>query len=152
METPTLWWLMSGVAVLAELLTGTFYLLMLALGLAAGALAAHAGLGTLAQTLSAAAVGMGAVLACYLVRKRPAGAPSARADRSVNLDVGETRHHHPMEPRRHCHRALPRHALDGLHRPGQHPAPRSAPRGRASWAGRLLGREPPRCSPSCRPC
>lgn len=90
METPTLWWLMTGVAVLAELLTGTFYLLMLALGLAAGALAAHAGLGTLAQTLSAAAVGMGAVLACYLLRKKPAGAPSARADRSVNLDVGET--------------------------------------------------------------
>lgn len=90
METPTLWWLMAGVAVLAELLTGTFYLLMLALGLAAGALAAHAGLGTLVQTLSAAAVGMGAVLACYLVRKKPAGAPSARADRSVNLDVGET--------------------------------------------------------------
>ena len=37
------WWLAAGVLVVAELATGTFYLLMLALGLAAGALAAHAG-------------------------------------------------------------------------------------------------------------
>ena len=34
MEQSTLWWLMAGAAVIAELLTGTFYLLMLALGLA----------------------------------------------------------------------------------------------------------------------
>ena len=45
MEHSTLWWLMAGAAVVAELLTGTFYLLMLAIGLAAGALAAHLGVG-----------------------------------------------------------------------------------------------------------
>ena len=41
MEESTIWWLLAGVAVVTELLTGTFYLLMLAVGLAAAALAAH---------------------------------------------------------------------------------------------------------------
>ena len=36
----TFWWVAAGVAVAAELATGTFYLLMFALGLAAAALAA----------------------------------------------------------------------------------------------------------------
>lgn len=57
LDASTLWWLMAGVAVVAELLTGTFYLLMLAVGLAAGALAAHAGLGNTAQILVSALVG-----------------------------------------------------------------------------------------------
>ena len=35
------WWIVAGVLVAAELATGTFYLLMLALGAAAAALAAH---------------------------------------------------------------------------------------------------------------
>ena len=89
LEASTLWWLMAGVAVVAELLTGTFYLLMLAAGLAAGALAAHAGLGAAAQILAAAVVGSATVLAAYLRRRQRPGDPSARADRSVNLDVGE---------------------------------------------------------------
>ena len=55
MDESTQWWLMAGVLVVAELATGTFYLLMIALGAVAGALAAHAGLGTEVQ-LSAAAV------------------------------------------------------------------------------------------------
>ena len=90
MEESTLWWLLAGIAVVAELLTGTFYLLMLAIGLAAAALAAHAGLPTTVQIVSAAVVGGGAVVAWYFGKKKRPGAPSARADRSVNLDVGET--------------------------------------------------------------
>ena len=39
----TVWWVVAGVLVAVELATGTFYLLMLALGAAAAALAAHAG-------------------------------------------------------------------------------------------------------------
>jgi membrane protein implicated in regulation of membrane protease activity len=54
-DESTQWWLMAGLLVVAELATGTFYLLMIALGAVAGALAAHAGLGTEVQ-LSAAAV------------------------------------------------------------------------------------------------
>ena len=43
-----------------------------------------------ASAVVAAAIGGGAVIACYLVKKRRPSDPSARADRSVNLDVGET--------------------------------------------------------------
>ena len=90
MEASTIWWLAAGAVVVAELLTGTFYLLMVALCLVAAALAAHLGLASALQIVSAAIVGGGAVVACYLVRKKGPGDPSARADRSVNMDVGET--------------------------------------------------------------
>lgn len=90
MAESTIWWLLAGGAVAAELLTGTFFLLMIAFGMAAGALAAQAGAGAVAQLLVAAVIGGGAVIACYLVKKRRPSDPSARADRSVNLDVGET--------------------------------------------------------------
>ena len=90
MEHSTLWWLMAGAAVVAELLTGTFYLLMLAIGLAAGALAAHFGVGMETQLVAAALVGGGAVVVCYLLRRRTPGAPPAASNRDVNLDVGET--------------------------------------------------------------
>jgi membrane protein implicated in regulation of membrane protease activity len=90
MADSTLWWLLAGVAVAVELVTGTFYLLMLAIGLAAGALAAHAGAGLSTQLVAAAIVGGGAVAACYLQRgSRPPALPAA-ANPDVNLDVGET--------------------------------------------------------------
>ncbi len=88
MDDSTLWWLLTGTIVVVELLTGTFYLLMLALGGTAGALAAHIGLGQETQMVVAAVVGGGAVVLCYWYRRRRPGDPSARADRSVNLDVG----------------------------------------------------------------
>jgi membrane protein implicated in regulation of membrane protease activity len=90
MADSTLWWLAAGTLVIAELLTGTFYLLMLALGLVAGALAAHAGLATSAQLVIAAVVGGGAVLIWHLKRPRAAASLHAGANRDVNLDVGET--------------------------------------------------------------
>lgn len=89
MAEPTIWWLMAGAAVAVELLTGTFYLLMLAVGLAAAALAAHAGANTVVQIVTAAVVGGGAVVAWHWIKRSRPGDPSARADRSVNLDVGE---------------------------------------------------------------
>ncbi|MFN3437588.1 MAG: NfeD family protein [Acidovorax sp.] len=90
MEESTIWWLAAGAVVVTELLTGTFYLLMVAVGLVAAALAAHLGLPIALQIVSAAIVGGGAVVAWYLIKKRRPGDPSARADRNVNLDVGET--------------------------------------------------------------
>ncbi len=90
MEHSTLWWLMAGAAIVAELLTGTFYLLMLAIGLAAGALAAHLGVDMETQLVTAALVGSGAVMACYLLRRRTPGAQPAASNRDVNLDVGES--------------------------------------------------------------
>ncbi|WP_440114631.1 NfeD family protein [Acidovorax sp. BL-A-41-H1] len=90
MEASTIWWLAAGAVVVAELLTGTFYLLMVALGLVAAALAAHMGLSAAMQIVAAAAVGGVAVVGWYHHKKKRPEDPSARADRSVNLDVGET--------------------------------------------------------------
>lgn len=89
MSASTIWWLLAGAAVAIELATGTFYLLMLAIGLAAGALAAHTG-GTLAvQLVAAALVGGGAVAGWYAKRRREPAALPATANPDVNLDVGE---------------------------------------------------------------
>ena len=98
MEHSTLWWLMAGAAVAAELITGTFYLLMLAIGLAAGALTAHFGSGMEMQLMAAALVGGGAVVACYLLRRRTPGAQPAARNRDVNMDVGETVQVHAWDP------------------------------------------------------
>ncbi len=89
MADSTLWWIITGLLVAAELATGTFYLLMLAIGGLAGALTAHAGGDQHTQMIVAEVVGAAAVFACYWVRRRRPGDPSPRADRSVNLDVGE---------------------------------------------------------------
>ena len=90
MDPSTLWWLASGAAVIAELLTGTFYLLMLAIGFVAGALAAHAGATVPQQLVAAALTGALAVTACYLRRKKRPPAQPAASNPDVNLDVGET--------------------------------------------------------------
>ena len=89
MAESTIWWLIAGAFVALELVTGTFYLLMLAVGMAAAALAAQAGAGIVLQLLVAALVGGGAVVVWHQIKKRKPSDPSARADRSVNLDVGE---------------------------------------------------------------
>ena len=90
MAESTLWWVLAGVAVSAELLTGTFYLLMLALGLVGGALAAHLGLTVPVQLVAAALVGGGAVAVLQKVRPRPHRHLPAQADADVNMDVGQT--------------------------------------------------------------
>lgn len=90
MAESTLWWLLAGGAIVAELVTGTFYLLMLALGFAAAALASYAGGSTVLQTLVASVVGGGAVAVWHRVRsKHPKNLP-ASANPDVNLDIGET--------------------------------------------------------------
>ncbi|HVZ44976.1 MAG TPA: NfeD family protein [Ramlibacter sp.] len=88
MDDSTFWWLIAGGAVAIELLTGTFYLLMVAIGLAAGAVAAHLGAGIATQLVAAAAIGSGAVAAWHLRRGGVPPAP-ASGNRDVNLDVGE---------------------------------------------------------------
>ena len=86
MNNTTVWWLVTGALVAAELMTGTFYLLMLAIGAAAAALAAHAGAGFTAQLVMAALVGG---LAAVLWRQK-----NLRQKKAVpteqHLDVGET--------------------------------------------------------------
>jgi membrane protein implicated in regulation of membrane protease activity len=90
MTESTLWWLLAGSAVVIELLTGTFYLLMLSLGLAAGALAAHFGASLSVQLMVAAVVGSGAVLGWHLKRKTSDSESAPGSNRNVNLDIGET--------------------------------------------------------------
>jgi membrane protein implicated in regulation of membrane protease activity len=90
MADSTLWWLLAGAAVAVELLTGTFYLLMLAFGMAAGALAAHAGGGIATQLVAAAVFGGGAVAVWHAVRKR--GSAGEPENTNLNLDAGEAVH------------------------------------------------------------
>jgi membrane protein implicated in regulation of membrane protease activity len=88
-NAPTWWWLAAGILVAAELVSGTFYLLMLALGCVAGALAGHLGGGAVMQIAAAAVCGAGFTAAWHLRRARsPQSAPSDR-NRDVNLDIGE---------------------------------------------------------------
>jgi membrane protein implicated in regulation of membrane protease activity len=86
---PTWWWMAAGVLIAAELATGTFYLLMLALGAVAGALTAHTGLGFNSQLLAAALVGGGAVAALHFRRQSQTAALPAAENRDVNIDIGE---------------------------------------------------------------
>ena len=88
MTSPALqWWITAAVLVALELGSGSFYLLMLALGAAAGALAAHLGLGPQLQWSVAALVGAGSVAVLSLVRRRRPQRPP-QANRDINLDVG----------------------------------------------------------------
>lgn len=90
MADSTLWWLLAGVCVAVELATGTFYLLMLAIGFAAAAIAAYFGASLTTEVVVAAAVGGGAVAAWHVVRsRRPPGLP-ASANPDMNMDIGET--------------------------------------------------------------
>jgi membrane protein implicated in regulation of membrane protease activity len=89
LSAATFWWVAAGVAVAAELATGTFYLLMIALGLAAAAVAAHLGLGSSTQIITGALVASIATALWHWKRARaPRSAPAAQ-NRDVNLDIGE---------------------------------------------------------------
>ena len=88
-SSATVWWVAAGAAVAVELATGTFYLLMMALGLASAALAAHLGAASSVQIIVAALVGGGATAVWHWRRfNQPHSAP-ARENRDVNLDIGE---------------------------------------------------------------
>ena len=85
----TFWWVAAGVTVAAELATGSFYLLMIALGLAAAAVAAQLGIPVTGQIVTAAVAGGGATAAWHAYRSRQPRAAPARENRDVNLDIGE---------------------------------------------------------------
>lgn len=89
MNHATIWWIVCGLLIAVELGTGTFYLLMLALGCTAGALAAHLGLGGTSQVVTAALVGGIAVVAWHLKRDRRGGQVPAQSNPDVNLDIGQ---------------------------------------------------------------
>lgn len=125
-SAPTAWWLAAGGLVIAELATGTFYLLMLALGCAAGALAAHLGLAPTAQVVGAAVVGGGATALWHFKRMRAPTSAPAESNRDVNIDIGQSLQVGGWQPdgtARVSYRGAQwtvRHAAAGAPRPGEH--------------------------------
>jgi membrane protein implicated in regulation of membrane protease activity len=84
-----LWLIAAGLLVALELFSGTFYLLMVAIGALAGALVAFVRIDLPGQLLAAALV---AVLATVLLRRSRHGGPArpdAARDPNVNLDIGQ---------------------------------------------------------------
>lgn len=98
MAHSTLWWLLAGIAVSVELVTGTFYLLMLALGLAAAAVSAHLGAGFSLQLTVAACVSAATVLGWRQFKKTQPASPPATSNSDVNLDIGEIVHVEAWNP------------------------------------------------------
>ena len=89
MSESTIWWLLAGAAVGIEMVTGTFYLLMLAIGLAAAAIASHLGLPLTWQLVAAAVVGGGAVVLWHILRGRQPSKLPAQSNSDVHIDIGE---------------------------------------------------------------
>ena len=136
MNATTMWWLLAGALVALELMTGTFYLLMLAIGAAAGALAALAGLDLTAQVVTAAAVGGLAVVLWSFGRpqKSAAEASQDQGQRHVLHDVEHRDQARPLEDqsgRRRCGGAAGAGCDDragrGLLEPGQQVQQRRLP-------------------------
>jgi membrane protein implicated in regulation of membrane protease activity len=84
-----IWILLAGVLVGAELFTGTFYLLMLALGLFAGGIAAYFGLILEWQLIIAAAVGIAATVGLRRSRFGRLRRQAAERDPNVSMDIGQ---------------------------------------------------------------
>jgi membrane protein implicated in regulation of membrane protease activity len=90
MSPQLFWWVGVGVLVVAELLTGTFYLMMIALGFLAGGLLHAAGVATRWQVAAAAIIALVAVLA---LRRSGLGRRQKRdvsSNPDLNLDIGAT--------------------------------------------------------------
>jgi membrane protein implicated in regulation of membrane protease activity len=83
------WLALAGTLTILELFSGTFYLLMIALGMLAGALAAFWGASAAVQFLLAALVGAAATA---LLRHRRPRRMDAANDPNINLDIGQTLH------------------------------------------------------------
>lgn len=87
-----IWCVLAGLALAVELLTGTFYLLMVAIGLAAGALLALCGGMLPAQLLAA---GLTGVIAVGLLRRSRFGrrvSTESGRNPDINLDIGQSIH------------------------------------------------------------
>ena len=85
-----IWLIAAGLVVIFEIFIGTFYLLMISVGLAAGAAAAWFGMDISLQLIVAAIVGS---IATYALRKSRLGSTQkldVARDRNVLLDIGQT--------------------------------------------------------------
>jgi membrane protein implicated in regulation of membrane protease activity len=83
------WWIGAGVLVVLELISGTFYLLMIALGCVAAAIAHMAGAAADLQFAIAAVVALVAVLLLRRSRFGRRTRKEASKNPDVNLDIGQ---------------------------------------------------------------
>jgi membrane protein implicated in regulation of membrane protease activity len=90
MDSATFWWIAAAALVIAELLTGTIYLLAVAVGGVAGAIAAHLGASLTVQVVVAAVVGTATTLLWHFskMRQRRAQVAPAASNADVNQDIG----------------------------------------------------------------
>jgi membrane protein implicated in regulation of membrane protease activity len=89
MMTWMAWLELAGVLVILEIFTGTFYLLMIAIGLAMGGLAAWLGVGDAGQFIVATIVGVATTYALRQSRYGKQVKTDAARDPNVNLDIGQ---------------------------------------------------------------
>lgn len=85
-----MWLVMAGMVVILEMFTGTFYLLMISIGLACGALAALFGVDRSVQTVVAAVIGLVATYALHRSKFGRTHRIAAARDANVNMDIGQT--------------------------------------------------------------
>lgn len=84
MSEHAIWWILAAVLVGAEMMSGTFYLLVYGIAAAAAGIAAWLGAGTVVQLLIAAAIGIAGTLALRKWRR----AEATDADLQ-DLDIGQ---------------------------------------------------------------
>ncbi len=85
-----IWMAGAGVLVVLEMFTGSFYLLMIGLGFAAGGAAALAGAQVSTQLLIAGAVGAVATYGLRRIKAARTGGTDAARNPDINLDIGQT--------------------------------------------------------------
>lgn len=90
MSSMTVWFVVAFGLLVVELMTGTFYMLMVAIGCAIGGFAALAGASLPLQFVAGAAIGIAATM---VLRRTRFGERGMRADpagnRDIILDIGE---------------------------------------------------------------
>lgn len=85
-----IWLIAAGVVVILEIFTGTFYLLMITIGLAAGAGAAWSGADMSIQLIVGAVVGTIATVALRLSKFGTPQKTEASKDPNAHMDIGKT--------------------------------------------------------------
>lgn len=83
------WLTIAGIVVVMELFTGTFYLLMIVVGLVAGALTAWVGWSVGLQLLTAAIIGLIATISLHRSRFGIKNKTQANRNPDLNLDIGQ---------------------------------------------------------------
>lgn len=86
----TIWFAFGAALLMLEMATGTFYLLVIALGAAAAGLAALLGLAVPVQFLVAALVGIAGTVTLRKIRLAKGLSLNSRDNPNISLDIGQT--------------------------------------------------------------